>query len=129
VRRHGGQAQVVPKRMPWVATSSTRCSIAARRSAGVSPRAFTLSANCSTSIFSWLSSASQAAKCKKKVISIKGRIGSKNGFGAVPSMVSSCCLCWSSHSNSAMLAFLETSYSSCWATSSSALKWRASSSP
>jgi hypothetical protein len=23
MRRHGGQAQSVPKRMPWVATSST----------------------------------------------------------------------------------------------------------
>jgi hypothetical protein len=54
--------KVVPRRMPWVATSSTRFSTATRRSAGVSPRAFTCSANCSTSIFSWLSSASRAAK-------------------------------------------------------------------
>jgi hypothetical protein len=37
-------------------------STAARRSAGVSPRAFTLLASCSSSIFSWLSSASRAAK-------------------------------------------------------------------
>jgi hypothetical protein len=52
VRRHGGQAKVVPRRMSWVATSSMRFSTAGRRTAGVSPRAFTLSANCSTSIFS-----------------------------------------------------------------------------
>jgi hypothetical protein len=38
-----------------------------------------------------LSSASRAAKYKKKVISIKCRIGSKSGFEAVPSMVSSSC--------------------------------------
>jgi hypothetical protein len=44
-------------------------------------------------------------KVQGKVISIKGRIGSKSGFGAVPSMVSSSCLRWSSHSNSAMPAF------------------------
>jgi hypothetical protein len=56
--------KVVPKLMPWVATSSTRCSTVARRSAGVSPQAFTLSANCSTSIFSWLSSASPAANAR-----------------------------------------------------------------
>jgi hypothetical protein len=61
VRRHGGQAQVVPKRTPWTATSSTRSSIAVRRSTGVSSGAFTLSASCFTSIFSWLSSASRAA--------------------------------------------------------------------
>jgi hypothetical protein len=74
VRRHGGQAQGGARRMPWVAISSTRFSTAVRHSAGVSPRAFTLSANCSTSIFSWLSSASRAAKYKLKVISIKSQI-------------------------------------------------------
>jgi hypothetical protein len=89
VRRHGGQAQSGAQADAVVATSSTRCSTAARRSAGVSPRAFTLSANCSTSIFSWLSAASQAAKCKIKVISIKSRIGLGSGSRAVPSMVAS----------------------------------------
>jgi hypothetical protein len=54
--------KVVPRRTPWRATSSTRFSTAASRSTGVSPAAFTLSANCFTSIFSWSSSASRAAK-------------------------------------------------------------------
>jgi hypothetical protein len=62
VRRHGGQPKVVPRRTPWRATSSTRFSTAVSRSASVSPAVFTLSANCFTSIFSWSSSASRAAK-------------------------------------------------------------------
>jgi hypothetical protein len=73
----------------------------------VSPRAFTLSANCSTSIFSWLSSASRAAKCKA-VISIESQIGLGSSSRAVPSMVASSCLRWSSYSSSSMPAFLET---------------------
>jgi hypothetical protein len=44
--------KVVPRRMSWVATSSTQFSTVARRSVGVSPQAFTMSANYSTSIFS-----------------------------------------------------------------------------
>jgi hypothetical protein len=68
-------------------------------------------------------------KMQDKVVSIKSRIGLRGGFGAVPSMVASSCLRWSSHSNLAMPAFLEISSSSRWATSSSALKRRASSSP
>jgi hypothetical protein len=62
VRRHGGQAQGGAQADAWRATSSPRSSTAAMRSAGVSPGAFTLSASCFTSVFSWLSSVSLAAK-------------------------------------------------------------------
>jgi hypothetical protein len=125
VRCHGGQAQGGAQ----ADAVNGHLAHAARRSAGVSPRAFTLSANCSTSIFSWLSSASRAAKYKVMAINIRSQIGFGNSFKAIPSMVASSCLRWSSHSSSAIPAFLETSSSSRWATSSSALKRSASSSP
>jgi hypothetical protein len=41
----------------------------------VSPGVFTLSANCFTSIFSWSSSASRAAKCKAMMVSIRVELG------------------------------------------------------
>jgi hypothetical protein len=71
MRRHGGQAQGGAEADAVDSHLVHAIFYHGEAPAGVSPGAFTLSANCFTSIFSWSSSASRAEKCKAMMVSIK----------------------------------------------------------